>query len=209
VLRLDGEDRYERFISCWGDSDIRSLTHGGVMDAPAYVDARQRTARLPRGAQAPILDLFTYLPEDILTKVDRASMRVSLETRCPLLDHRVIEFALGLPLALKWRRGETKWILRRLLERRVPRELFDRPKMGFGVPVGRWLRGALRDRVGRIFGDSSHLEGVGVDAAVARDVWREFLAGREELSSQVWNLFALASWSARWQPQSIADRSLQ
>jgi len=141
VLRNDEPDRYARFISWWNPAEVEQMTGGRPRMAPFYADALERSAGLSRTARPCLLDLVSYLPEDILTKVDRASMAVSLEVRAPLLDHRVVEFALGLPVSLK-RRGRTmKWILRQLLYKRVPRELIDRPKMGFSVPLGDWFRG--------------------------------------------------------------------
>jgi asparagine synthase (glutamine-hydrolysing) len=139
----------------------------------------------------------SYLPEDILTKVDRASMAVSLETRNPFLDHRVVELALRMPLRMKWRGGMTKRLLRRILYRRVPRDLLDRPKMGFGVPLADWFRGPLRASMEeRISG--AVLEDLGMDPAPARAVWRDFLSGRGHRTELLWSLYALMLWSERW-----------
>jgi asparagine synthase (glutamine-hydrolysing) len=207
VLRSEGGDRYERFISWWSADEVRRLTGDEPERSAAYEDVERRANHVDENLRPTLLDLVTYLPEDILAKVDRASMQVSLETRCPLLDHRVVEFALGLPLDLKWQSGTTKWLLRRLLYRRVPPALVERPKMGFGVPLTSWLRGPLRDRADRVF-ESSDLESVGIDPSVAREEWRRFASGRSDASSQMWNMFAIAAWAARWQPQPSARATI-
>ena len=129
-------------------------------------------------------------------------MAVGLETRAPLLDHRVAELALRLPLSLKWRGGSTKWLLRRLLYRRVPKKLLDRPKMGFGVPLADWLNGPLRARMDELLAGPA-LRTLGLDERVARDLWEAFRAGRELRASTLWNLFALLSWATRWKPSPL------
>jgi len=141
-----------------------------------------------------VLDLAGSLPEDILTKVDRASMGVSLEVRCPILDHRVVELAWRLPPALKARAGVSKWLLRRVLERYVPRELFERPKMGFGIPLAAWLRGPLRDWAEALL-DPRRLRQAGyLEADAVRQVWSQHLAGWRDHRLLLWNLLSFQAW---------------
>jgi len=194
VLRNDDTDQYARFIAWWRREDIATMTGQLPPDGPAYADAMARSASLTRQDRAALVDLVSYLPEDILTKVDRASMAVSLEVRAPLLDHRVVEWAMGLPLSLKHRHRTTKWLLRRLLYKRVPRALVDRPKMGFGVPLAAWFRGPLRERMdghcaGRAF------EEMGIDPGLIRAQWADFKAGRSHRTDLLWQMFVLAAWS--------------
>jgi asparagine synthase (glutamine-hydrolysing) len=127
-------------------------------------------------------------------------MAVSLETRCPILDHRVVELALRLPFGFKRHHGVSKWVLKRILYRKVPRELVDRPKMGFGVPLPDWFRGPLRGRMEEGL-RSSGLEELDLDPALPREIWSEFLAGRSHRPELLWSLFALLSWKSRWSDQ--------
>jgi asparagine synthase (glutamine-hydrolysing) len=142
------------------------------------------------------LDAATYLPDDILQKVDRASMAFSLEARPPLLDHRVVEFAWRLPRRFKIRGGETKWILRRVLDQYVPRALIDRPKMGFGIPLAEWLRGPLREWAEDLLDPRSFGGGL-LDAKAARRLWAEHL-GRRNHAYGLWTLLMYEAWRRRW-----------
>jgi asparagine synthase (glutamine-hydrolysing) len=140
---------------------------------------------------------MTYLPDDILVKVDRASMATSLEAREPLLDHRLIDFAWRLPMSMKIRDGEGKWILRQVLHRYVPAKLMERPKMGFGIPIDAWLRGPLREW-GESLLDAKAIEHAGIfDAAPIRAAWHEHLCGKRNWQYPLWTVLMFQQWFAR------------
>jgi asparagine synthase (glutamine-hydrolysing) len=144
-----------------------------------------------------LFDSLAYLPDDILAKVDRASMAVSLEVRVPLLDHRVVEFAWSLPPALNGAENQGKRILRRVLYRRVPRELIERPKRGFAPPVGAWLRGPLRDWAEDLLTPARLAEG-GLDPQPIRALWARHVSGAVNEQYRLWAVLMHESWRRRW-----------
>jgi asparagine synthase (glutamine-hydrolysing) len=150
------------------------------------------------------MDLVCYLPEDILTKLDRASMAVSLESRVPLLDYRVVEFAWRLPMDFKIHRGRGKQILRAILGRYVPPQLFERPKMGFNMPLQQWLRGPLRPWVEELLSPSRLREQNVFDPVVLRAAWADLLSGRQRSVGPLWGVLMFQAWQHEWmEPVSV------
>ena len=180
---------YERLRSHWADpTQVMAGAPGFETPQPTvHFDA-------PFAEQMMFYDLIRYLPDDILTKVDRASMAVSLEARVPLLDHEVVEFAWRLPLSWKIRGRTQKWILRQVLARHVPATLFERPKTGFGVPVGQWLLGPLRDWAADLVDENSLASDGIFDPGVVASTWKAHQAGRGNHEHRLWAILMFQSW---------------
>jgi len=185
-------DLYRGMVSHWADPasvllgarEPATVLAGAAPDLPGLSDVERMMA----------LDMLSYLPDDILAKVDRAAMGVSLETRVPFLDHRIVEFAWSLPLDYKLRNGVTKWPLRQVLYRHVPKELIERPKMGFGVPIDHWLRGSLRDWAESLLSESRLAQEGFFNPAPIRQKWAEHLSGQRNWQYHLWDVLMFQAW---------------
>jgi len=191
------DDLYRSLVSEWQDPATLVLTEGGVaLHEPWSLLEDILPAMGVEQQPLPMMyrDSMTYLPDDILCKVDRAAMATSLETRVPFLDHRVVELAWQLPLHMKVRDNVGKWALRQVLYQHVPRELIERPKAGFAVPIGQWLRGPLRDWAETLLAEPRlRAEGYLNPAPIAQ-VWQEHLSGRFDHTAKLWSVLMFQAW---------------
>ena len=192
VLGEDDVGFYRELISQWDGawSLVRGAARGNEI-----LDDRDLRRRFGDNVEwMQYLDTLTYLPDDILTKVDRASMAVSLEARVPMLDHRVVEFAWRLPKRFKIREGKGKWLLRQVLSRYVPMSLVERPKMGFGVPIDTWLRGPLKGWADDLLEPGAMERAGWLDPGPVQQKWREHLSGRRNWQYFLWNVLMFEAW---------------
>lgn len=191
LLARDVDALYRRLLTHW---EPQGLVIGAQEPTPGLDGLLPQLPGLNPIQRMMALDAITYLPDDILAKVDRAAMGVSLETRVPMLDHRVVELAWRIPQAMKLRGGVGKQVLRQVLYRHVPRELVERPKMGFGVPIDSWLRGPLRDWAEDLL-DASRLRQEGFfNPAPIRRTWAEHLSGRRNWQYHLWDVLMFQAW---------------
>lgn len=192
ILGAQGvDDLYLGLVSHW---EPEGLVIGSREPATCLRGAPLDLTGLDSVQRMMALDAVTYLPDDILVKVDRAAMGVSLEGRVPFLDHRVVEFAWRVPQSMKLREGMGKWILRQVLYRHVPKELIERPKMGFGVPINAWLRGPLRDWAEALL-DEGRLRREGYfNPGPIREKWAEHLSGKRNWQYHLWDVLMFQAW---------------
>ncbi|MGO4667688.1 asparagine synthase (glutamine-hydrolyzing) [Bosea sp. 2RAB26] len=196
-LRGDRLRRLSDLFAANGDQEIyRRLTRVSELTLARDAEAAEPDAPVLDDLVSQLIfrDMTGYLTSDILVKLDRASMATSLEARCPLLDHRVVEFAWRLPTAVKVRHGQGKWILRQVLARYLPRHLFERPKQGFDVPVGAWLKGPLRAWAADLLTESRLRRHDLLDVAAVQACWAEHLSGRRDHSLALWAVLMLEAW---------------
>jgi len=193
-LLFEDNNLYESVVSEWKKTPVLGLENNNISgkwwDPPLCI--------LNRTEEFMYQDTLRYLPDDVLTKVDRTTMSVALEARVPLLDHRIVEYVWSLPLGMKLHNGKSKWLLRRLLSKYVPNELWDRPKMGFAVPLTGWLLGPIREWVEALIArDKLKKEGF-LEPEKVHQAWGKLQAGNSNAQYQIWNVLMFESWLEFW-----------
>ncbi len=188
------EEFYSNLIRHWKDGDGLVL---GLNTSSTSPSCLKSSIQLPPESYIQNMmanDLVSYLPDDILVKVDRSSMAVGLETRIPMLDHKIVEYACSLPLDLKICNGTGKWILRQVLYKYIPKKLIERPKMGFGVPIGSWLRGPLRNWAEELLSRNRILQDGYFNPDPIQKKWNEHLSGKRDRQQPLWNILMFQAW---------------
>lgn len=180
---------YDKFVTHWDDAESIVIKDDGVLDFDIPSVEFLSDVELIMA-----LDTLNYLPNDILTKIDRSSMGVSLETRVPYLDPAVVAFAWKTPLDMKFRNGQGKWVLRQVLQKYLPKELFDRPKMGFGVPLDEWLRGPLRDWAEDLLREDRLIQEGYLRPIPIRKKWNEHISGKKNWQYLLWDILMFQAW---------------
>lgn len=190
-------ETYERMITIWGDREIRTSAASSNLQALRGMDnLLNALAQIAPVRAAQLLDIHTYLPDDIMVKVDRSAMAVSLESRAPFLDHRIIEFAASLPSEFKSNGRNGKRVLKELLYRYVPHELVDRPKMGFGIPIDQWLQGPLKGWINDLLTSRSSHEILGDHRLKIAKEWEAYLKQGKGNRYGIWSTAILCDWVA-------------
>ncbi|MGH6919665.1 MAG: asparagine synthase-related protein, partial [Geminicoccaceae bacterium] len=214
----DRVGKLARLLSGAGEAALYQSLHGQWTDPGALVIAGAepeglawRDAWSEPGAsfveRQQLADLLMYVPDDLLTKLDRASMAVGLEARVPLLDHRVVEYCWRLPYALKYRGGVSKYLLRRLLEQHLPPNLTRRPKRGFRVPIAAWLRTSLRAWAEDLLAEERLRRDALLDATTVRATWQAFLSGQGGLQEALWGVLMFQAWQGAFAARRAEARA--
>ncbi|MBU1308770.1 MAG: asparagine synthase (glutamine-hydrolyzing) [Gammaproteobacteria bacterium] len=192
----DAEQLYLGLVSHWQNPE--QVVLGSKEPATVLTDEQRKARFADPILQMMAQDTLSYLPDDILVKVDRAAMAVSLETRVPFLDHSVLEHAWRLPKELKLKDGQSKWCLRQVLYKYVPKELIERPKMGFAVPLDAWLRGPLQQWAEALLAEQRLASEGFFDVAIVRNMWQEHLSGKRNWQYQLWDILMFQAWYQRY-----------